>query len=546
MAKTKNTKEKQEELLLAYIDIPYFRNNPTYIERWRTYYRRYREPQILLLMYHKQISTFYHWIYLELAQHFLRKSQPQIAHFVLNEALKNNVYDAARIKEAMEKIPPFEKRYSKGDMLGLLNVKNIQALGKTWNCFNETFFYQTSPPKDSVNYEIQKIKNYEKRHAQGGIEMKGIITNFKTGIEHPQFTQQETIDKADVTAKYEESCKSIEEMDKTKTQLMSVGGIASCGQNDSTISNVGIEQMATLHSQECVIHPGPYQGAVEKEPKATSQQMKILADDKHLSIAKTQPTEKEHTAELAEEAERDYAIGSSSYISVQENDKEYMQSCKKHREDSSGIFETVFFKVPDDFELNSEVCFDRYIYLVQKNELDGVVLLRIAKNADITQTMIGKTFFLRKCSYLSCKVFKNVFGFDACKSSSEYFILYEYGWMCDLKDIILTAGAYVKYFYLKKVLEKILLLMEKEYLLVNVMGFFVDQDFDLGFNCVELCELNDNSIEMTIKLLKESFLTPCDELTIDLHMISKLNDYLNAPAARKEILKHKTEVLQSI
>ncbi|ELA42441.1 uncharacterized protein VICG_00540 [Vittaforma corneae ATCC 50505] len=561
MMKTKSTKEKQEEILLAYIDIPYFRNNPTYIERWRTYYQRYKDPQILLLMYHKQISTFYHWIYLELSQHFLKKSQPQIAHFILHEALKNNVYDATRIKEAIEKIPPFEKKYSKGDMLGLLNTRNIQALGKTWNCSNETFFYLTNPPKSLVNYEIQKIKNYEEKYAQGKIEMKEIITNFMAGIEHSQSIQQEVneVTKSEENNKVlgqadksRENSKPLDKVDKpvetpdNKMQLGTVDRMACQEQNDGIANTMNAKQIAGLHSQECVLFSDAHQKIVEKEPENINQEAEMLANDKLVPVVTIQQAENKYAMNLIGQVEKEYVMDSSSYISIQENEKDDSQVCKKQKIDGNSIFETAFFEISDDFKLNSEICFDRYIYLVQKIGQDGVELLRIAKNADITQTMIGKMFFLKKCSYLSCKIFKNVFGFDACRCLSEYFILYEYSRMCDLKDIISTAGIYVKYFYLKKLLERLLSLMEKGYLLVNTVDFFIDQDFDLGFNCVELCELNDDSLKMVIRLLKETFLTSADELTIDFHMISRLNNQLNTPAAKKEILKHKTEILQSI
>ena len=56
MKKASVAKENYEQQLLQYIDIPYFRNNPTYIERWRKYYDKYKDPQILLLMHHKQIQ----------------------------------------------------------------------------------------------------------------------------------------------------------------------------------------------------------------------------------------------------------------------------------------------------------------------------------------------------------------------------------------------------------------------------------------------------------------------------------------------------------
>ena len=131
-----------EQQLIQYIDIPYFKNNPTYIKRWREYYEKNKDPQILLLMYHKNISTFYHWIYIEMSNHFIKLNKAEISSFILNEALKNRVYDEKKIKEALSQLPAFSKKYNKGDMICLLNQRNIQALGKLWNSYTEVYSYK--------------------------------------------------------------------------------------------------------------------------------------------------------------------------------------------------------------------------------------------------------------------------------------------------------------------------------------------------------------------------------------------------------------------
>lgn len=115
-------------------------------------------------MYYKQISIHFHWIHIEIAQYFMKKGQPQIAHFILEEALHNKVFDALKIKEAMRQIPTFEKKYSKGDMLAVLNLKNIKSLAHVWNPHQEEIFYLKNLPSEYVIFEHMKIVNYEMQY----------------------------------------------------------------------------------------------------------------------------------------------------------------------------------------------------------------------------------------------------------------------------------------------------------------------------------------------------------------------------------------------
>lgn len=486
MTKPKNIKEKQEESLLNYIDIPYFRNNPTYIDRWRTYFQRYKDPQILLLMYHKQISTFYHWIYLELSQHFLSKKQPQIAYFVLNEALKNNVYDSERIKEALNKIPPFEKKYSKGDMLALLNMKNIQALGKTWNVADEVYFYLKNPPKDAVNHEIEQIKRFERNYQK--IKNELIISNSDEIVNNidNNINEENTKDYQNDVILNSFNNDTIEDKD-------SVAFINNNNIKEAILENNNIEMNCT-------------------------------------------------TVQNLEEG----AIYSSSFICTQEIDNEAIEKSKKLKINNEDHPQVEFLNINGNLEVNNELIINQSIYIIQKIHDDYIELLKIAKEINITETFSSKSYCLRKCSYLSCVVFKEIDGFDICKSNGDYYLLYEFNKICDLKSIILTASESVKCFYLKRVIEKTLRIKEEGYLLNDPLDFFIDQDFDLGFNCVELRPINQETLNQTLSLLKSSFLTPEDVLTFDLNMISKLNQKSNNPVFKKEILKHKTDILQSM
>lgn len=156
--RTTNMSDKEyQRMLLPYIDVPYFRNNPAYLSQWRKFYEQTRDPQILLLMNYKQIGTFHHWIYIKLAEHFKLGNKVELAHFILTEALKNRVFDENKLKETLKRLPAFEQRYSRGDMLAVLNQKNIHLFGKVWNKFNEVLYYEEHLPKEFTNFEMKRI-----------------------------------------------------------------------------------------------------------------------------------------------------------------------------------------------------------------------------------------------------------------------------------------------------------------------------------------------------------------------------------------------------
>lgn len=162
MTKAKNASLNSEKQLLEYIDIPYFQNNPSYIEKWRNYYQKNPDMHILLLMYHKKISTLYHWIYIEFSKHFVKMGKYEIAHYILSEAIHNKVYQKERLQEALASIPDFQKQYLKGDLACILNQKNIKALGKIWNKYEEAFYSNLFLKNPSVNFRMMMDLEYFK------------------------------------------------------------------------------------------------------------------------------------------------------------------------------------------------------------------------------------------------------------------------------------------------------------------------------------------------------------------------------------------------
>lgn len=504
----KNTKEKQEELLLAYIDIPYFRNNPAYIERWRAYYQKYKNPQILLLMYHKHISTFYHWIHIELAEHFLKKNQPQIAHFVLTEALKFNVYDSARIKKTLDKVPTFEKKYSKGDMLALLNTKNIEALGRIWNCYNESFFHLTTPPVSTdgssvsccSSYEIGKIVGYERKYV--------INENLQYSDTDGQFNHSK------IDEKY-----PVGDADKENQQL-----------HNSTCDD-------TIKLSKEIVDVKNVNEEISQEDAGVCTSESNSGDEVTIS------EKDEKKGEVLQQDPEDCIIYSSGSIFIEDKNGPIVQFEKRMK--VVDITEEILV-IPDNFESNVEIQIGQYIYLVRSVTDNGAEVLRIARDIDITQTMSSKVFFMRKCTDIACSVLSDAFGFLRCKNTSSYYIIQEYCRICDLKEIVGTISGHVRQFYLKCIIERILPLIERGYLLKDPLDFFVDQDFDLGLNTAEITQLDENTLSLTVGTLKENFLGPSDELALDLSMIAKLTKVLAGPASKKEIVKHKTEILQSL
>lgn len=485
-ADSKNTKEKLEEFLLTYIDIPYFRNNPTYIERWRAYYQRYKDPQVLMLMFYKKISTYYHWIHLELSNHFLNKQQLQIAHFVLEEALKADVYDKNKIKEALEKIPSFEKKYTKGDMLALLNIKNINALGKVWNPYNEELFYLNVLSKDCVNFELLKLSSYE-----------------------ALYCEQLNITQADPQKAFNAVKNSEDAIEKSVAELSPVvenhdenGSIMSSSNDLSSIQllpEIPVLDVDTFSINKAVLQPSINQETY----KATENLSNIPADSSQL--------------------------------------------VKKQKIQNFDCFNSIFepsaFTIDGSLMHASEICINNYIYLVQSENQDTFELLRIARNADLTQTMVGKCFFLRKTTLQSAAIFKQLFNHEICKMDASYFTLYEQSRMCDLKDTLLSSNIPVKMFYLEQIVRKLVLLKNSGYSLVNPTGFFIDQDFKLGFDCVELCEFDELSV---INALKNHFSEIPAEFYIDTETIAHLNAKLEDKSSKREVLKHKTMILQKI
>ncbi len=150
------SKKEYEKYLLDHIDIPYFKNNPGYLEKWRSYYKSTKDPNVLSLMFFKKIGTLHHWIYVEFAEIFLKSNHPELANFIITLALDHRVYDKKVLDDQLKKIPSFKSQYSDQELYALINRKNIKCMGMVWNAEedNSSSVYNTSstyPSSTTIN-----------------------------------------------------------------------------------------------------------------------------------------------------------------------------------------------------------------------------------------------------------------------------------------------------------------------------------------------------------------------------------------------------------
>lgn len=158
-----------EDALLRHIDIPYFRNNPSYISLWQRHYYRTGDPAVLFLMRHKKISQYYHWVYVELSRVLMRSNHHGACRAVLRLGMACGAYDRKALEDEAERIPEGTREYSEHEVNVLLNPKGFSALGRTWNSYREALFY-TRPlfvvDGEEVSFEEYRAKEW-RESAQG-------------------------------------------------------------------------------------------------------------------------------------------------------------------------------------------------------------------------------------------------------------------------------------------------------------------------------------------------------------------------------------------
>ncbi|KAK6091006.1 hypothetical protein P3W45_000251 [Vairimorpha bombi] len=149
-----------ENELLKLIDIKYFRNNPEYIKLWQEYfYNTNKDIKILFLMKYKKISTDYHWIYIELSEFFKKKNKPEISVFLLQDALRNGVYNPDMLNAELDKYQGI-KAIDYNEACRFLNPVGFYVCGRIWNEIKVETFYSQDIYKEGISFEEYRLINY--------------------------------------------------------------------------------------------------------------------------------------------------------------------------------------------------------------------------------------------------------------------------------------------------------------------------------------------------------------------------------------------------
>jgi len=672
---------KDEDVLLKYIDIPYFRNNPSYIERWRRYYlKQNKDPQILLLMHHKQISTYFHWLYLELSSYFLKIGKPELASFVLNEALKINVYDESRIKKALSKIPNFEKQYSRGDLLAVLNQRNIKALGTVWNCFEEEIFYLQHLPEGFVNFEIKQILYYENKYGNKHMVLtrknaeletedsskgcsqdackdkdklekihkcsyayKSKNDNFTTKIADEGDLEENILNtenlpskskfeadasnlsladspfafdnpaeeqNADISIDYSEAeqttaCKEIlaqagndtayndakiefntlpssfieDENEESKTAACEStfeenenDAVGNSNITENVNRNTRIDE-GTANSRlserinskkssieqkdepeiavelNCENLENDLTFANKKKEHLEDEDQACIEDSNSIDSAFTSkdscqtesmsPKVLESNDEISEGSDVKYKIKAQDDM-----DKDY----KKFKAESPSTFKTLFqpsfLEIDGDLVLNSEIVIEKYIYLIQSFDINAFYLLRLAKDGDVTQTMIGKYFILKEASSKNALIAKDLFSYSCCQKDSKFYVLFEHSKIAHLNSIIFTCSSTVRLFYLRQIVGNLVNLRENDITVSDPLDFFVSHNFTLILNSFDFLDASEKNIAKIEESLAKAL--KIDKVEISSDFLAAVDQDLSTGAAKKEILNHKAWVLENL
>lgn len=535
MSAPRPAEENNEQRLITYIDVPYFRNNPAYIEMWRKHYEERRDPQILLLMYHKQISTHYHWIYIELARHFARLGKAEISHYILAEALRNKVYDAQRLRDAMARLPAFQKKYARGDVLCILNQRNINALGRLWNRYEERFFYQDHLQSGCLNFEQMKILEYER--ASGACSTAVQTRGGGREVEHsndPYFIKTiyfEDCAEANPSGHYnttEEYDETNDRTDEAQIAATEDGGNASaCGEgcvgeedgldsntseDNSTNGNAGNGECNEKSMEEVAVENEKENYSNAKEP---AEERQPNNESEH-SITKTPAAQKE-------------AAGN-----------EPAKRLKMARQEEAGI---VLYEIQGILEKNAELVINDFIHLVQEAENDSFLTLRIAKDSNTTQTIAGRSFCLKKTSRESICMLAGVASYEYCASKERLFVIFECDKIENIRKVLEYCDSKTCLFYLSQVLAILNKFREKG-IVPAAMDFFIDSSFNAvlcNFEMERLSEGSDLQIRAALSEMFDGFGVCFEGDLLRLH--KEIECKISKPEIKRDFLKHKTIVL---
>ncbi|TBU01405.1 Mad3/BUB1 domain-containing protein [Hamiltosporidium tvaerminnensis] len=166
-----------EETLKKNLHIEFYKNNPSYIKLWQRYYEIKKDPKILFFMMHFGISKDYHWIYIELANHFKKLKYFELSYYVLSEAKRKNVFDAFEIEKEINNYSFDTKRFSDTEMKRILYPKRIYFWDTEWS-INEILYCNLDNCFYKKNGEISFVSFEENRYLNGWWQKSENDLNF--------------------------------------------------------------------------------------------------------------------------------------------------------------------------------------------------------------------------------------------------------------------------------------------------------------------------------------------------------------------------------
>ncbi|KAM0687936.1 hypothetical protein COBT_000814 [Conglomerata obtusa] len=149
--------------LISKMHIPYFKNQQSYIQAWQAIYDKNKDPNILLLLHHHNISEHYHFIYIELSKHF-EKINVEVSKYILKIAIKKNVFDDSVIRSEYERIKDFVGVVLDDNVVyRMIRPKSIFLWDKEWVAKEEILVYKrvSGKSKHELMFDEWKKHNYE-------------------------------------------------------------------------------------------------------------------------------------------------------------------------------------------------------------------------------------------------------------------------------------------------------------------------------------------------------------------------------------------------
>lgn len=551
--------QSPEERLTEFIDIPYFRNNPSYIELWRKYYSDSRDPKILLLMYHKKIGTYYHWLYIELAKHFIRIGRAEIAHFVLTEAVRENVYSQERLREALAKVPPFTKQYFKSDMRSLLDQKNIHALGRIWNSYTEVFFYEQHLSSGSSNFTMMKVEQYQRLY--GGRWSTGSQPIMNTDdwtaslIDDPMIIKvYECIGSSygpenilNFTSNSRDKC---EVFPSELTKEATANPDAPSNLPSSTSDITSLSANCTTQESTRHIHHAQYMVPPSGNADNAESADALVAD---VESTQVQTGELQNVNSLLHDIDsvEESSIIASSSPSPDQKESPTVTSDSSVQGDTSVPADSLdIHRIPGSITSGSELLIGEYIHIVQEveGETGLYTTMRIGKDADITETMSGKNYCMVEIHKVDALAISHVVGseFCSCDSDNRLFRMFECDKLCTLEEVLVYCDGEVALFYAQQLLEFVARCMDRGFLPV-VVTFWIDLKFKAIPIRVQTERHSPEAVSKLRMLLENTFrrfdLAFGVDFRADYH---KLDRTVSGSEFKGKLLKHKSKVLNAL